>query len=349
MASTEFASGSDHAVVRWSQQLTRETLDQMFIKRFLGTKKTSIIRFHRDLVTAPGDTIHVPLLVLNRTAPRVGDQELSGYEESLTYYDDTLKIEQGRKAHEARGMSQQRVNYNLTEDARENLAMYWAGVFDSLMFAYLSGYTGTVAQNPECVLNYVTASGWGGNSFRTPDAAHVYDPTSTSTLAHYNMAKEKAKVANPRVEPTVINGKPYYCVVVHPRTMRTLRNLYSASAVNVNTIYQEIGPRAMSNPLLTGAEFVYNGMIFYESEYIPCATGPLVYNLLLGSGAGHFAVGNAWGNHTSEPAMFKRTYEERDHGNIKSVGSTVIFGIQAAQWNSARHGCIVVVGDDAAA
>lgn len=350
MASTEFLVGGDHSVVRWSNQLTRETLGKMLISKLLGTKASSVIRFHRDLVRGAGDTIHVPLRVQDRTAMRKGDAELTNFETPLTFYDDTLKIDQGRKAHEARGMSQQRVNFNLDDEALDSLSNFWKYVFDSMALAYLAGTAGDVASNTECVSNYLGVGGtWAGNSFRTPDAAHKYDPSATATLAHLDACLEKMKVANPRVEPTIVDGKPYYIGIFHPRTIRTLRTETADDIVNWSTVMQQVGPRGSDNPIFTGALGIYNSIVLHESEYIPCsATTPYVHNLILGAGAGHFAVGNAWGAGVSQPAMFKKTEEIRDHGNVHSIGSTCIFGMQAAQWNSARHGCLVYQTDDAA-
>ncbi len=349
MATTEFATGGDHSVVRWSNQLTVETMQKTFISRFLGTGDDAVLRFHRDLVRGAGDTIHVPLLVQDRSEMRAGDNELTNFETPLTLYDDTLKIDQGRKAHEKRGMSQQRVNFNLDDAARGSLSRYWAYVFDSMMFMYLAGDQGDVASNPECASNYLGVDGtWAGNSLRAPDAAHVYDPSATAALAHVNHLVYLAKTVNPRVEPASFEGRQYYALVLHPRTVRNLRNEMSASAINWTTIQQYLGPRAALSPVFTGAMGVINQCVIYESEYIPVqAATPYVWNVLLGRGAGHFAVGNAWGAGTSKPAMFKRTEETRDHQNIKSIGSTCIFGMQAAQWNSARHGCIVYKTDDA--
>jgi len=349
MASTEFGNASVHNVLRWSQQLTRETLDKTFFKRFAGTKKDSIIRVHTDLVKDAGDTIKHDLRTQDRTDGRHGDSELSGFETALTFYQDSLKIDQLRKAHESRGMSRQRTVHDLRAEARESLSTWWAWVFDSLMFAYLSGYVGTVAANPECCLEVYGSGGFAGNTVRAPDAAHKYDPSATQILAHIDGAKEKAKTVNPRVEPTMVGGKPYYVYVMHPYSATKLRTTVSASAVNWSTVQQEVGPRDASNPIFTGALGIYNGVVLHESEFIPrVGATPYTKNVFLGANAGAFALGNSRGGGTSTPGMFKWTEETRDHGNVQSIGSSCIFGIQGNQFNSARHGVIVVETDDVA-
>ena len=349
MASTEFAKDSAQAVQIWSKQLTRETLSKMFFKRFVGTSQNSIIRFHRDLVRGPGELIKHDLRIDDRSPGREGDAQLRGFETALTFYQDSLYINQLRKAHEFRGMSQQRTVHDLRAEARDSLSSWWARMFDSTMFAYLAGTAGLVANNPECMLNYFPGGSFAGNSLRAPDSDHVYDPSATQTLAVIDVAVEIAKTVNPRVEPVNIEGQNYYVYVMHPYSVTNLRTSLSTTAVSWTTIQQHAGPRGSKNPIFTGALGVYNGVILYESEFIPRdAATPYTHNLLLGANAGSFALGNAWGAGTSSPGMFKWTEDMWDYDNIKGVGSSAIFGIQANQWNSDRHGCVVVQTDDAA-
>jgi N4-gp56 family major capsid protein len=344
MASIEFASGSDQAVSRWSTSLARETLGKTYFKRFAGTSQSSIIRVHTDLVRGAGDVIKYDLRVQDRTDGRHGDQELRGFESPLTFYQEELKIGQLRKAHEFRGESQQRTVHDLRREARDSLSTWWAWVFDSLMFAYLSGYVGTVAENPECCLPVYGTSGFAGNTVTAPDAAHKYDPSATMLLAHIDALIEKAKTINPRVEPTMVGGKPYYALVLHPYSMRALIQ----QSGGFRTVLQEVGPRDASNPLFTGSPGIYRGVVMHESEFIPRASVQ-TYNVFLGANAGTFALGNAWGAGTSKPGMFKWVEETADYGNMKGVGSTCIFGINGNVFNSKRHGSITYISDDVVA
>jgi len=348
MASTEFANGDAQSVLRWSASLTRETLGKTFFKRFTGTSANSIIRVHTDLQKGAGDTVKYDLRTQDRTDGRHGDAEMNGFETALTFYQDSLKIDQLRKAHEYRGMSQQRTVHDLRAEARDSLSTWWAWVLDSLMFAYLAGLVGDVASNPECCLPVYGTGGFAGNTVNAPDSDHLYDPSATAILAHIDQLVYQAKTINPRVEPTMVGGKPYYVLVLHPITVKALRTAVSASAVSWTTIQQEVGPRDLSNPIFTGAMGMYNGCVIHESEFVPRqAAEPETWNMLLGANAGSFALGNAHGGGVSTPGMFKWNEQIDDYTNKKGIGTSCIFGMQGNLWNSKRHGVIVYKVDDA--
>ena len=347
MASTEFAAGSEQAVIRWSRSLARETLGKTYFKRFCGTSQNSIIRVHTDLTKAPGDTVRYDLRVQDRTDGRHGDSELAGFETPLTFYQESVLVDQLRKAHECRGMSQQRTVHDLRVEARDSLSTWWSWVFDSLMFAYLAGYTGTVAANPECCLPVYGAGGFAGNTVTAPTGVYEYDVTSVMTLAAIDQAVSVAKTVNPRIEPTIVEGQPWYVVVLHPYSVRELRQ--STTEHSWTTIQQNAGVRGSKNPIFHGALGTYNQCVLHESEFIPRdAVNPETKNLLLGANAGAFALGNAYGAGTSSPGMFKWTEDVRDYENIKGVGSSCIFGIQGNIFNSLFHGRMVIASDCAA-
>ena len=350
MASTEFAAGSAFAAQIWSKQLTRETASKMFFKRLMSASMDMPIKFLRDLIRSPGEKIFHDLLVDDRAPGRTGDAQLRSFESAMVFYQDSLLIDQLRKGVEFRGMSQQRVVHDLRAQARSVLSSWWARVFDITMFAYLAGTTGTVAGNPECMLNFFPGGTFAGNSMRSPDADHTYDPSSTQTLVVIDNTIEMAKTVNPKIEPFNIEGGNYYAYIMHPYAATALR---TATANNTWTnIQQYANVRGATNPIFSGALGVYNGTILYESEYIPRnsagGSNPDTQNLFLGKNAGAFALGNAWGAGVSSPGMFRWAEDTWDYGNVMGIGATAIFGIQANQWNSDRHGCIVVTTDDQA-
>ena len=349
MASTEFATGDDQTVKRWSTSLARETLGKTFFKRFAGTSQKSIIRVYTDLLKGAGDEVKYDLRIQDRTDGRHGDAEMKGFETALTFYQETCLVDQLRKAHEYRGMSQQRTVHDLRREARDSLSTWWSWVYDSLMFAYLTGYVGTVAGNPECCLPVYGTSGFAGNTVTAPSGGHLVEAGAVMQLHDIDAAVAKAKTVNPRVEPTIVGGKPYYVVVLHPYTVKGLRT--STTEPSFTTIQQEVGPRDLSNPIFTGALGYYNGCVIHESEFIPRtgASGTNVTkNVLLGANAGALCMGNAWGGGAKSPGTFKWVEQIDDYTNMMGIGSSCIFGIQGNVFNDVRHGVVTIASNDAA-
>jgi hypothetical protein len=109
-------------------------------------------------------------------------------------------------------------------------------------------------------------------------------------------------------------------------------------------IQEYVGPKTAKNPIFTGALGIYNGVILYESEFIPRASAT-TYNVFLGRSAMSFAMGNAHKNHrgAGKKGQFF-SWRERldDYDNIMGIGTAAIWGMQANIYNGARLGTITL-------
>jgi hypothetical protein len=113
-------------------------------------------------------------------------------------------------------MSEQRVSWNIREEARMGLADWWSGRIDLSWVNQMAGYT------PETDVRYT-----GMNATVAPDTAHIKRPvsgedsdqsistTSTFTLSMLDKAVEVARVATPAIRPLRIGGKPMYAAFLH--------------------------------------------------------------------------------------------------------------------------------------
>lgn len=355
MASTEFGTNDALTVKRWSSKLARESLGQTFFRKFVGDGPNSIIQIHRDLEQSAGDQIKYDVRMLNRDAGVQGDSRLAGREKELEFYQDTISINQLRQGHEFRTMSQQRTTHDLRMEAKNALKDWWSWVFDGLMFAYLAGTAGGGSESVQSIIDDAggDAVGFANNPLRTPDANHEYDPSASCTLAHIDVLVEKAKTLNPRIRPVRIDGGSYYVLVLHPFASYSLRT--EAGDSKWEGVQRYLGPRTMKNPIFSGALGVHNGVIIYESEYIPVdTTNNRVYNLFLGAQAGAFAMGNAYKKRRRAAlgggSFFSWSEQTDDHGNSEAVGSGSVFGIQKTRFddsNDEDFGVIRYISDDA--
>lgn len=342
---TEFNTSSPQAVRRWSQRLTRETIGRTYLRRFMGTSNRAIIQLHTDLRQGRGDEVKFDLLVQLAGYGVHGDTRLKGREKKLTYYQDSLGIDQLREAVAYTTMSQQRTLHQLRRDGTENLADLFARVYDETLLAHLAGDAGS---NTE--LN-TEMDGFGGNSFAAVDSAHDMDRTSaTMSVSFLTAAKAKAKVLNPMLRPARFQGQDWYVFLGHPYSIAQMR--LETGPTKWAEVQARAGERGRRNPLFTGAVGVWDGVVIHESEFVPYNTSTNVaYNLFLGAQSGHIGFGNPYTTLGRKPSstneLFSWFEEGDDYGNETGVAGGSIFGLKAAEYNSERFGMIRIRSQDA--
>lgn len=346
MAVTEFGTGDPQAVKRWSDSLYRESIGKTYCKRFMGKGADAILRILTDLESSAGDNIKFDLRKQDRSNGVQGDTRLKGFESALTFYQDQVNIDQLRNAHAFRGMTAQRTVHDLRAEGRASLSTWFAWVYDVMFFTYMAGVSGDSNENISGILG---GSGFADNALAAPDADHLIDQTGTPfALTDLDAAIAKAKVSNPRVRPTMVNGQPKYVACLHPYSIRSLKTGSTATAWN--QIHQNASQRGSSNPIYTGALGEYNGVVLHESEFIQ-RVGNVTHNVFLGAGAGTIAFGNAWKKSkrgAGGGSHFSYKEEDDDFGNEEAIAAASIFGMTKNTFDSADFGVVRITNTETA-
>lgn len=369
MTDTTILTGDALAVKRWSKLLTKEALGRTWLRKFMGTTPNSIIQIHRDLEKERGDVVKFDLLTLldKTNYGRPGGAALIANEVALAYYQDSVQIDQLRQGVIYNSMSQQRTLHDLRNDAKEALADWWARVLDQFMFAQLAG-TGAGNAGLEAILTGgVADTDFLGCPLTAVDANHLLDATAGAmTLSRITQLRERAKVGPGGTDYIIRpirteDGEDIYVLVLHPAQITSLKN----EANGWRAFVQNARERGTSNPLFTGAIGMWDGVIVYESNYVPRgadAAGRYVlaaegannnYALFLGAQAGHIAFGNPYSKlnrmrdigETTE--LFTFTEDVTDYGEKTGVGSASIFGMKRAIFNAKTYAVQLLVTTDA--
>lgn len=349
MAVTAFGTNDAQTVKIWSMLTMREALKATLFKRFLGKGKRAIIQRITELEKSAGDQIKYDLLMQATGAGVTGDNRMKDNEEEMVYYQDSVTIDQLRNAHSFRRMSQQRTVHQLRSDARENLSDWFAGKFDSYMFRCLCGDTslshGQAASAPDND-HYIMSGDVAKTGTIATDEASISN-NDQLTLADLDFAKELAKTLTPPVRPAMIDGDEYYVVVVHDYSETDLRlDTASSSYVTWPSIQMYANTRGLKNPIFSGSLGVYNKMILFVSNRIVSPATNVRRNLLLGSQAGVFALGNAYKgitrNRMGGGNLFSWFEEIDDYGNETGIAAGAVFGIRGCRFNSKDFGKIVI-------
>jgi N4-gp56 family major capsid protein len=233
--------------------LTVEVLKGTWASRFMGETSASIIQIKDETSKSAGDKITYGLRMQLSGNGVVGDGTLEGQEESLTTYNDAVLLNQLRHAVRSAGrMSQQRVPFNIRDEALSGLKDWWS---DRIDFSFLNAICGNTVQ---------ADTRWTGlNATIAPSANNIIrdgstgdesiSTTSTYTLSLIDKAVERARTNTPAIRPVKVGGKSVYVTLLHPYQVTDLRTNTSTGQ------YLDIQKAAMTggeiedNPIFDGS------------------------------------------------------------------------------------------------
>lgn len=354
MAVTSYGVNHPLAVKLWSRKLFHEIFGLSYFAKFVGTSDSSLIQIKTETQKSEGDKVTFGLRMLATGDGIQGDSTLEGNEEALTTYSDAVVLDQLRHAFRSGGrMSEQRVPFSVREEIRMAAQDWWVERMEYTIANQLAGnssqadtrYTGNqvaIAPNSNRLLI-------AGPNSDTTEASLSATTTYAIKLADLDRAVAKAKVAVsgvPRIRPVNVDGKNMYVCLMHPYAIYQLRR-DASTAGNFFDIQkaQLQGGKISDNPILTGAEFIYNNVIVHEWDYLPTVASSVTSSTLYRRAVfcGAQAAVLAFGQNNSENKM---TWAEEvfDYGNQLGVSAGMIFGCKKTVFNSIDFGVITLSG-----
>lgn len=350
MATTGYGVNHPLAVKLWARKLYHDVIGNSYVGKFMGVGDNNLFQIRTETQKEAGDTIYTGLRVLLTGAGVQGDDTLEGSEEALTTYRDTTVINQIRHAVRSAGkMSEQRVPFSVREEARMGLEDWWKERLEVSVANQLTGYT-TQTDTKYSGNNAITAPSRiviGGSE--GTEASLSATTTHAIKLADLDkavaLAKEPSTAGTPRIRPININGKRMYVAFLHPYAIRQLR-ADASTAGNFFDIQkaQLQGGKISDNPILTGAEFIHNGCIVHEWNYLPTtvtASDNTVYRRGLFCGAQALTAAFGKGGSANEMSWQE---EKFDYDNQLGVSAGMIFGTKKTIFNSVDFGVITLSG-----
>ena len=345
------------AVHLWSKRLMVEALKMTWINKFIGTTPDSLLYKKDETSKGAGDTITYGLRTQLTARGVEGDGTLEGFEEALSIYSDAITINQLRTAVRSAGkMSEQRVPFDVREEALSGLRDWWSDRLDTAMANQLSGnsaQTDTAYTGLQATVAPDTAHIFCGGGHDT-EASLSATVTDILKLGDIDKAVAKAKMYGKQpdgttdgsvpIRPIKIDGGDYYALFMHPYQVYQLRR-------DTNTLqWADIQKAAMTggeitkNPLFTGALGMYNGVVLHEWTRLPnivttpSSGGVTVFRRAVFAGAQAGCI--AFGQGASEqPNWFEELF---DYGNQLGVAGGIIHGIKKTRFNSHDFSTIVI-------
>lgn len=358
MAITSFGTNDPLAVKLWSKSLDVEALKYTEIYPLIGDDANSIIHRKTETSKGPGDKVTYGLRMQLVGAGFTENQLAEGNGESLTIFSDSIVINElghvvGVKS--ANTIDQQRVPFDLREEARDGLADWYAKRFSVGFFNQVCGFT------PQGDIRFTGLQAPIGatrilrQSSRTDDALLVSSDTFTLNLI--DKAKEAAITATPRVRPIKVAGggsdrrqdynmvlEDKFVMYLHPFQVTDLRTSTSTGQWLDIQLAAMKGGKITGNPIYSGALGEYNGVILrsaYDVTLGVSNAGAAVANtaraVLLGGQAAMMAFGQK-----DSPNKYRWNEELFDHKRRLEVSAWTIHGLKKTLYNSVDYGTIVV-------
>lgn len=346
----------------WSVKVWKQFRDESFwmSNGFVGNNmNTPIHRVEELTKTARGMECVMQLVNDLENDGVVGDNTLTGNEESMVNDAQVISIDQLRNAVKSKGqMSEQATVIRFREQAKDKLGFWLPDKVDELMFLTASGvpYTKHIdlssrasnSQLPQ--LNFaadVTAPTTGRIKYAGTATAEG-NVTTNDKMSWKSCVAAKTFAKRAGIRPIRQGGKEYYAMVMSPEQRRDL-----VTDSDYMTVVSRAAERGSKNPLFNHAMAVVDGLILYEHRKVTntqgltsgvdkWGSGDTVEGanaLLLGAGAlGMSTLGGGSWNEA----------DQTDYGNQPGVSYGQMFGILKPKFKPSRseqredYGVVVV-------
>lgn len=344
MTYSAFGLNDAYAVKLWEKNLTIAERAALDIAPLIGSSPNNIIQLKPQTSKSAGDRITVGLRARLQGDGLSENDIAEGNGEGLSIYSDSFVINElghvvGVKSSNT--IDQQRIPFDLRDEAKEALGLWWA---DRLSYWFFNQVCGNVAQtnikytgmnsplaptaNRRCwagTLGSVTADEGLNSSF--PMTLDLIDRAVTIARVGDNLQ---------RVRPLKINGQDKYVVYLHPLQLRDLRTNTSAGQWMDIQKYALSAHNNQDHPIYTGAAGEYNSCILRVSQDVTTgcnsSTGAAIATVrravLLGGQAAVIAYGRKGGS----AGRYRWNEELLDHKRKLEVSAWAIAGMKKSVW-----------------
>lgn len=341
------ANGTRLRVQQWDDDFFLEWVRESRFKPYMGTDENAIIQVKEDLTKKKGDRLTYNLVNRLTNTGVTGTATLEGNEEALLSRAHLLTVDKLRNGVRVAEMDEQRSAIDLRDAARATLKNWIMektrdqiiSAFGSVQTAYgtqVSYATASeaekdawLADNSDRVLFGVATSNNSGND-HSASLANVDTTNDLISPANISLMKRLAQAASPKIKPIRTKGdEEWYVLFTGPLNIKSLQadTVWTAAA-------REARSRGKDNPLFTGADYVWDGVIIRQIPEIS-------YLLNVGASsaevepcylAGAQAIGLGWAKRTTSKT------EEFDYGDKHGVAIEEIRGIEKLHFEEGADG-----------
>jgi N4-gp56 family major capsid protein len=270
----------------WDGRFFAEYVRKNRFSKYMGTSDSSMIQVKRDLTVKSGDSITFAAVRRLVGAGVTGNTVLTGNEEILDSRSMKLTVGVIRHAVAVTEWDEQKSSIDLRNAAKPAL-QNWAmeklrgdiidglGSINGVSFALATAAqrnTWTVANSDRVLFGALVANGVSGvhaTALLTVD--NTADKMTGSILS---LAKRRAQTASPHIRPIQVvddSDEEWFVCFMPSIVFRDFRADPAVLAVNKDARPRENG--WMDNPLFSGGDLMWDGVIVREIPELPTAVG----------------------------------------------------------------------------
>ena len=250
----------------WAMRVYQETLTKMWWERFTGPEGSGMPVVRKtELLTQPGDTIHITRLADLIGAGVSGEATLKGNEEKLSIATVDLIPEWLRHGTSITGKATKQSMQDFRKKAMMSLSRWLAKKMDADKWAAAS---------------VTTAAGFDNTAVKTIYAGSATSVNAIAETDDFSVSEIRKAAALQRADNISgismpdLPGQEYYLCFIHPFQALSLQQ--DSEWINAQ---QNAGIRGKDNPMFTGALGEVAGVVLYETTnclITPNANSPVV-------------------------------------------------------------------------
>jgi N4-gp56 family major capsid protein len=338
----ETALPTNSRVIRWERDFTKEYIRTNRFSKFMGGDDSAPIQVNEDLTKNVGETIDFELVNRLVSAGITGTSTLEGNEEQMALRNFRVTVDRTRHAVVHDRLHEQFSAIDLVS-AKKSILMDWfkENVRDRIITALGSISTDGSTHQAYASANATDRNTWlvnnsdrvvfGASGAQTVHATGITALDTTNDIANdanIKLVKDAAKAATPKIRPIKVNDEEeWYVWFMGTKVFRQVQT--TLSTINQNAWTRTDGG---SNPLFTGGDIIYDGIIFKEVPEIGLLSGTpgaggttsVAPTYLVGSQAIAYAVAQ----------RSKMIENIRDYGAKKGAGVEMIDAIKKIYYGS---------------
>lgn len=365
MTATAFGTNDPRTQKKWSKKMFEYALNELWFLEYglMGTGPNSIIQVAAELdgEHQSGDEITFELEEPLSGTGQGDDGDTTGNEESLVIDNMSMKIHERAHSVVSKGkMSEKRTSTVFRDAAKRGLGRWTREKMENDILASVYGLyndsgIATVTELAPSTNRHLNIGQKADGTVAT--AKNTLALMSAETVANYLMGtkilqlmKRKAQLSTPKIRPIRVKGYPYpiYVVLLHPYQIKAIKA--ETGSAGYAAIQAAANKRGDMNPLFSGAEFLWDGLLAYEYDRAPMRAGaggatPAEGFLL---NAGKTATTDPLANGTyaaravllgAQAAVFgwgqrPAWYEEKKDARKPKVVTDMLYGCSKTRWNT---------------
>jgi N4-gp56 family major capsid protein len=372
MARTTILPTDPSAVKAWAAEVALDSKKKTFFNKMTGKEGSSMpVVIKTDLESGPGDEVTTTLIAKIKGKPVEGAEKLAGRAQRLSNASHKMKIDKHRQAVNVGDiMDQKRVNWSITQQAKDRLSDYLAEIMDEQCTMTVSGSRGTGTE----IQHYPVGYAGFPNAFVAADSNHYMvfdgsrangaalttgDKLGTNVIDKLKLRTSKqiggqpsSPVAMQPIDVSDSGGGPAKCFVflTGPEGMYDLRREVG-DAGWLTLEKAKVTSVGAKSPIFQGGKALYNGVVIDETQtVVKWASGDTsdVDATAFGAAAtrsmflGANAVAVAYGTKGQRDNMrYELSEADEDYGEVGIVIVRLVAGWSKCRYNSMDFGAIV--------